>query len=551
MHYTIRAFLEGRYARVDGMCRVFSLMERTAYSLLRGESKSGAIKQLLRERYGVRNARWIQSAINQGNAVMESQENNIEYRIELCKVKIRNTKEKMKRLSNPLKVAGCEAKIVKYESKIKELQGQLTDRSYPRAVFGSKELLRQMRISSGERHQKLKEEWRDKRSNHLFSVGQANQRGNGNVRLSFEGCMFHLEVRNWFGEDFKLPLRVPEYARGALKDMIERGETVKIGKRGEVTQGGLAYSIRVIRCEAGYQVLISFKLEGPPTEWNGLMAGIDINPEGIACTVISSDGNLIATRFLEDNRLISASKSKRKWVLENTINKMLRWCLLTHHCNALAVEELNFKGAYDYTPETNFKLSNFMRKKMLEVVKLHALKMKMLFVVVNPAYSSRAAVAKYGKQLGGFNRHQLAAFVIARRALGYGEPPVLNRLPNTKNEKRMWNHCIRYYGYSPAVQTLLHHEPMERKSGGDDNGGGGVTKLLRAPPATTSERGLSHNAPANDRMGAVDANGISGRRAGWALPNGHTSQGDGARGHRVNPPGYPSAFIFKEDNVTC
>jgi hypothetical protein len=76
------------------------------------------------------------------------------------------------------------------------------------------------------------------------------------------------------------------------------------------------------------------------------------------------------------------------------------------------------------------------------------------------------------KLYGGFNRHQLASFIIARRALGYGEAPVLDCLPKTRKNAAMWNNCIRYYGYPPQIQTLLHREPMEWKSYGDDNGGG-------------------------------------------------------------------------------
>ncbi|MBI3023400.1 MAG: hypothetical protein HYY68_06700, partial [Thaumarchaeota archaeon] len=109
-----------------------------------------------------------------------------------------------------------------------------------------------------------------------------------------------------------------------------------------------------------------------------------------------------------------------------------------------------------------------------------------------------------------------------------GEAPVLGCLPSRRKEKVMWNHCVRYYGYSPAIQTLLHHESMERKSGGDDNGGGGITALLTAPPAVTSSRmGLSHSPQGVTAI--TSANG----RAGRVHPNPHAKEGDGAREYRV------------------
>jgi hypothetical protein len=476
-------------------------MEKTAYNMLRAGMHAGTIKAILRERYSVRNARWIQSAINQARAMMASQEEGIKYRIEQCEEKVRNTKEKMKRLSNPLKIEGCVTKIQRLEKRAKELKEQLREKSYPRAVFGSRKLFHKMSIADGQKRDTLKREWIERRSNHFFSVGQANQRGNGNTRLLCEDNYFSLEIRNWPGGDFRVPLHVPCHWSELVKEVISRAESVKLGRNVELLEdGGLAYSVRVMKSSKGYQVLISFELDEPPVEWSGRLAGIDVNPEGIACTIVSEDGNLIATRFFRDNRLITASKNKRKWVLEDIVNRMLRWCMYTHGCSAVAVERLRFNGAYDFSSRTNFKLSNFMKRKMLQTIRLHALKTGMLSVEVNPLHTSKVAIIKYGKRYGGFNRHQLASFVIARRALGYGEAPVLDCLPKTKQERKMWNSCIRYYyGYLPQIQTLLHREPMEWKSGGDDNNGGGkITELLKAPPAiTSSQMGLSH---ASDKL---------------------------------------------------
>ena len=94
----------------------------------------------------------------------------------------------------------------------------------------------------------------------------------------------------------------------------------------------------MVRSLKGYQVLVSFELDEPAVQWSGRLAGIDINPERVACSVVSSDGNIIVTRFFRDRRLITASKNKRKWVLENLVNRMLKWCRDARGCNAIAVE---------------------------------------------------------------------------------------------------------------------------------------------------------------------------------------------------------------------
>ena len=181
-------------------------------------------------------------------------------------------------------------------------------------------------------------------------------------------------------------------------------------------------------------------------------------------------------------------------------------------------------------------LSNFMNRKMANRIKLAALKKGMLSVGVPAPYSSMVAIAKYGRNFGGFSRHQLAAFVIARRALGFGEIPIPHCFPKTRKERRMWNYCAEFYGHQSQVQTRSRHEPLEWKSAGNANGGGLMTKLLTAPPADTPETGLSHRDSAT--WESLQGTGKSIGRAGRVHPNGHTSRGDGARGHRVNPPSF-------------
>jgi hypothetical protein len=78
-------------------------------------------------------------------------------------------------------------------------------------------------------------------------------------------------------------------------------------------------------------------------------------------------------------------------------------------------------------------------------------------------------------------------------------------------------------------QTLLYLEPIKWKRDGDNNGGEEITELLKAPLANTSSKmGLSHT---SDKL--IEKQQLGKSRV---HPNGHTSRGDGARGHGVNPP---------------
>jgi hypothetical protein len=55
------------------------------------------------------------------------------------------------------------------EKSVKELKNQLKEKSYSSVVFGSKKLFHKMLIAEGQRHDILKKEWIDRRSNHFFS----------------------------------------------------------------------------------------------------------------------------------------------------------------------------------------------------------------------------------------------------------------------------------------------------------------------------------------------------------------------------------------------
>ncbi len=49
---------------MDENCRVRSSMKRSAYHFLREGANSSLVEALLRERYAIGNARWVESAIN-------------------------------------------------------------------------------------------------------------------------------------------------------------------------------------------------------------------------------------------------------------------------------------------------------------------------------------------------------------------------------------------------------------------------------------------------------------------------------------------------------
>jgi hypothetical protein len=84
------------------------------------------------------------------------------------------------------------------------------------------------------------------------------------------------------------------------------------------------------------------------------------------------------------------------------------------------MNRLMFNGAYNFSSRMSFKLFNLIERMMLLKIRLSVMKIGMIALGVNIAYASEMANTKNGKYHLIFNRHRLAGFVTARRALGYG-----------------------------------------------------------------------------------------------------------------------------------
>jgi predicted transposase len=498
MQYTVRALVEplGGEARLDSICRTFSSMVRTAYNRLLDGKRTNEIVRLLQARYGVKNWRWCQWAIVQAQAVIKSQKELLPLYVEMYGEKISRVRRGMERVADPLKKSGFRARIEKLERKKAEVERHLEAGTMPRAVFGSRKLLEELAKGKGPR-----EEWRHRRSNQFFSIGQANQRGNANTRIIRRGDGYALEVRNWLGGDFTVGLHVPEYCQRLLDSALA---------------SGVAYSVRVKRTERNYQALLSFEVDETPLQpWNGKrVAAVDVNPKGLAVTIATSDGNFFASRWFHEPALVHARAEKRGWLAANLVKRVFKW-IKGYECNTVIIEKLKFGMAQEGNHRANRACSNFMRKKLIELVKLRALKLDWICAEVRAAYSSIAGELKYGAQFGRFNGHQLAAFVLVRRALGYGERLSVEQLERVPKRRRAYARKVISSFRGHRHELLMPCPGTDgRMLGGDAKGASAVTKRVTPHTATTLVK---------PRLSSLLGGGCRGDE-----PR--------ARGHGVNPP---------------
>jgi predicted transposase len=417
--------------------RRFQAAKRTAYQALRRGEEPGEIVKDLYDKF-FSNARWCQWAVEDAKATIESQKEQVRMHVADLEAKIEKSEEKLERTKNKLSRQGLTFRIARLQSKLAYWKSFLERGEVPPAVFGGKKnllLLQEGKLS--------KEEWRELRSNSFYSVGQANQKGlegqygNANTEVVFDEATgsFHLNVyippepENKDGRERKeedwvtVPLEIPDCYRNMLLQHL--------------TKAG-AYTVRVVRRHGRFDCFISFPLgDNVPVNKSLPIGGIDLNPDVVAVTVALPDGNFHVSRCFRCPELIYVSHEKREWIAGNLAKDVAEW-LESLGVKQVALEELSFAQDHDTNRLFNRITHNFCKKLLFNRIVV-ALRKRGIAVFTVPArFTSLIGYFKYSRVYG-LSAHQAAAFVIARRALGFTEK-VPKEILKMLSPREGWQH---------------------------------------------------------------------------------------------------------------
>lgn len=426
----------GKDSRLMQICRVFQSMNRTAYNQLTDGKKQRDVELGLLERYGIGNLLWRRNAIIQAKGTKRSQQELLPLYAAELEWKVQQVKRKLNRTANPLKRHGYEDRIRKLERKKARFEEHIENRTVPKVAFGGRR-----RVGS--------EEWRLKRRGQFLSVGDGWNRGNLNTRIHRDGEGFSLEVRNWPGGDFTVPLHVPEGSRRVFEALADGSlspvEPLKTEK------GHRPYTVRVILRPDRYDCHVSIPVpEEPIRAWAGQrLAALDVNPIHIDVAIVNKDGNPIAAKSFKEPALIYARKNKRLWLASNLLEKAFKW-ISFFGVDAVVIEDNLKLPGVEYGKDANRAIANFMRRKLLELIATKALRRELILVRVPAAYSSRIGNAKYKPIFPRMSVHQLAAFVLGRRALGLRENLSLDQLravAGRTRKRQAWVKALVLHGH--------------------------------------------------------------------------------------------------------
>jgi IS605 OrfB family transposase len=423
---------------LDELMRVFCSAKRYAFNrLLEGRNAKDIIKHLPHQ-FSL-NKRYAEDAVLLAQSLISSQRELLPMRLEDVQAKIEKTAKKMDEYQHGRKIpknvglqtclGGLHQRLEKLKAKEAELTHHLEHGTIPRVIFGGKQNF----------YKRLKgkitnEEWKDLRSNQLYARGDKSKKGNLNIRLMYDDNTYecYVEIANPLGQQegkqaprLRFSVDVPEKYEQEIIDVI-MGEQVGVNSKGKPIIEYQPYTVEIKRKNGEYYVHLIYEEEiygraltyDEPIQGERI-AGIDINIDRIAVSIVSKQGNFLKSKVFYCHELEYVRANKRNNLIGETVRDVYDW-LLQENVGAVVIENIQLRQQHDTDKRFNRFTHNFKKKKLTEAILRRGLRLGFRIKKVNPAYTSVIGRFKYMKKYG-LSVHESAAFVIGRRGLGYYE----------------------------------------------------------------------------------------------------------------------------------
>lgn len=278
--------------------------------------------------------------------------------------------------------------------------------SQEHALFGGRKAWRELQTGN-----MTKAEWLQKRNSQLYSQGDKTKNGNPNIRVK-ENKIFVNDpsVRGkWLEGSVFIPPKFKNW-------------------------NSTCYDARLIYKKNKFKIVISYEVQIPEliitSKVNGAI-GIDTNPDRLAVSETDKSGNLINHYSEKLQRIQFARKEKRDYDIQIAAKAIVKEAL--NKGKPIIIEKLNFNKKNKNKGTKKFKRMkhNFLHRKLTEAIKIQAIKHGVLVEEVNPAFTSILGKLKY-KGMFSLSSHDAAAYVIARRGMGFRERQTFEILTDPK-----------------------------------------------------------------------------------------------------------------------
>jgi IS605 OrfB family transposase len=345
------------------------------------------------------NSMWceVSGSISSVNELKKLNIKNLEYKITSLKKKLDETKSNFKEHQWKRKLNTLQTRLKKTKASIKEM---------PSICFGGKNLFRKqfnLKENGYKNHADWKRNWTAARNSQFFLIGSKSESfGNQSCQMLPGKLVLRLTngiAKRWGSKRISIPCEFT-YQQKLIRSALDQGQ---------------AMTYRFMRENDNWYVLLS--TEAPSVERvsdfkNGAL-GIDLNPECIAMTHISGDGNLIRS-WQVPVVIQGRTKEQIEATFGEEIAKIVEYAAI--YGLPTIIEDLDFskKKSEMNTRRKNRMLSYFAYSQFAKMIHSRCYKHGVELIPVNPAYTS--VIGKYKFSLGfGLSSHCSAAMVIARR----------------------------------------------------------------------------------------------------------------------------------------
>lgn len=422
---------------LDNLMRVFSSAQRYAFNrLLEGMSTNDLIK-FLPTIFKI-NKRYAEDSVLLAKAIIDSQKELLPMQIQDIKSKISKTikkinhyqsgKKKPKKVDLETCLEGLNSRLEKLQKREVYLKGCLEDGTIPKVIFGGrKNFYNRMKgkISN--------EEWKDLRSNHVYSRGDKSKLGNLNIRLIYEEDRFYIEVADTLNVDTKTRISprireeviVPDKYFNQVIDVI-LPDIIYDSIKNKNIEIYIPYTVMIKRKNNEYYIHLTIEEEVPGRILNfkesiidDKIAGIDINIDRITLTILSKNGNFLKSKVFYYHDIEHVSSNRRDNIAGEVAKEVTNY-LLHENIRTIVIEDLKFSQDHDTNKKYNRLTCSFAKRKLMDTLIRRALRNGFFIKKVNPAYTSVIGRFKYSKVYG-LSVHEAASLVIGRRGLGFDE----------------------------------------------------------------------------------------------------------------------------------
>lgn len=414
---------------INNLTQAFCSAVRYSYKRMLEGQKILDIEKQVQIKYSL-NSRYGKDAVEQARQTLLSQKKLLVIQLNNWQGKARHVEEALSKAKSERKIHGLKIKLEKRRRILAYYQKHIDEGTLPSVVFGGKKNFLD-RCKGNITH----EQWRELRDNRLLSRGDKTKKGNLNTRIITDRNNNYLRIstldnRSWISVPIYIPRKLSKKT-GKINGRNYRMMLIEYAAR------GLPYQCEIIRRDGRYYCNITIEeetLEKVYTCHNGI-TGIDTNPDGVALTEITKDGNFKSSIWIGSGELTTARTEKRNNIIGNVAKEVVEQAKKSG--KGIAAEDLKFTDDKDVKSKFARVRHQFIYMRLILAILRLAAREGIETVTVKPQYTSTIGQYKY-MHMFGLTVHQSAALVIGRRALGYRDkvPKILvDKLDDKSKEK--------------------------------------------------------------------------------------------------------------------